>query len=57
MKIEVGKKYKGLIYEVYFKVISEQKKAKGIYCIIQFEDGIKRGYYKDFLEHLQIDEV
>lgn len=55
VKIEVGKKYKGLVNGIIFKVVSYNSKNK--YFEILTDGGKKLFHTKSFLEHLIIDEV
>jgi hypothetical protein len=55
IKIEVGKKYKGLVNGVIFKVVSYNPKNE---CFeILTDSGKKLFHSKAFLEHLIIEEV
>ncbi len=67
MKLEVGKKYRGLINGIVFKVVRQytekepiwrnRKYCSNIWYEIQTDDGHKLHHSKYFMEHLLIDEV
>lgn len=60
MKVEVGKKYRGLINGIVFTVTEKRKEDnhRGLeYYVLTFEDGRTLYHYKSFVEHLLIEEV